>query len=224
MNRCNFCNVNVFESEKNCPLCHRDLDGTYKADTAVKYPEYKVIVSQKSHLHKLPLFVSVVAAIICVYVNIFTHSEGGMLWSVIVVASLIFANSTYYTARSTAKRFGAKVLIYYLLLSALVVVIDFTAGGYFWSTNYVFPFLTLGTILYLTVLSIRSKHLFSEYFGYILVVMLIGIVPIIVFLLGFSTVMWGVYIAAVSCAIVLIGLILFFFKNLKQELNKRFHR
>ncbi len=224
MNRCKYCNVKIYESEKNCPLCHRVIDAAEPSDTAVIYPQYQNIVSKKSQLRKLPIFFSIVAAIVCGYINIFTHTEGRILWSVIVAASLIFANSVFYVTQSTSKRFGAKVLLYYLLLSGLMVAIDLTTGVYFWSTNYVFPFLTLGTTLYLTVLAIRSKRLFSEYFGYVLVVLLIGLSPVVIHLLGFSNVAWGAFVTVITCIIVFIGLLMFFHKSFKDEIYKRFHR
>ncbi len=225
MNRCNECNVDIYESEQRCPLCHSEIENALpNIKTAVSYPNYREITKRRSQLRKLPVFISISASIICLYINAFTHAEGGILWSIIVVTALIFANGVFYTTRSTARRFGAKVLINHILLSALVIIVDFTTGGQLWSTNYVFPFLTFATIIYLTVLAIRSKRHFSEYFGYILVVMLLGLVPIAIYLLGLADATWGVFLSAICCIIVVIALTTFFFNSLKQEIIKRFHR
>ncbi len=224
MNRCNECNVNVYESERRCPLCNSALEHEAINKTKVEYPQYSDITKKQSQLRKLPAFISVSISIICIYINIFTHSDEGILWSVIVVSSLIFANGVFYTTRSTARRFGAKILIYHVMLSAFAIIIDFNTGSHFWSTDYVFPFLTLGTIVYLTLLGIRSKRYFSEYFGYILVVMLIGLAPIAMYLLGFSNVSWGIFVSTLCCIIVILALLTFFSNSFKMELKKRFHR
>ncbi len=222
MNKCNNCGVYVYESDSSCPLCQTKL-GEEK-DTVVKYPNYKDIVAHRSLLRNIPLFITFTASVICIYINFFTYDRGDLFWSVIVSVSLLYINEVIYLMHSPSKRFGAKVLLNYVFLSGYLIVIDFFTGMRLWSTNYVFPFLTIATIIFLTVLAIRSKRLFSEYFGYILSVMLIGVIPIIIYLIGFSDQAWGAFVAIICCAIIALGLYLFSDKTFKAELRKRFHR
>ncbi len=225
MNRCNKCNVDVYQSDSRCPLCKTPFEEYNEENNAVvRYPEYQRLIKRRSKLWKVPTFVSIVAIFITVYINIFTYNQGDILWAGIVTTALIYINGVIKVLKSKSKRYGAKVLLNYLLLSMLLVALDVFTGWMYWSTNYVFPFLTIAVSLYLTILAIRSKQLFSEYFGYILVVMLISFIPIPIYLLGFADRLWGVFIAAIACAIISIGLFLFADKQLKQEMIKRFHR
>ncbi len=222
MNRCSKCNVEVFESEKKCPLCFQNFEKT--ADTNVQYPEYNDIVTHKSALRNVPLFVTVTASLICIYINFFTHEEGDAIWSIVVSASLIFSTAVFSVVKSTSKRFGAKIFENLILVSVFIFIIDLSFGMSFWSTNYVFPYLIIGTSLYLMFLAIRSKRLFSEYFGYIISVTILGITPIPIYLFGFSNLPWGMFVSVISSAIIALGLYFFADKTFKEEIKKRFHR
>ncbi len=225
MNRCTNCNVEVYESDKCCPLCKLAFDtSAYEKDTPVKYPEYSEITKKISKIWKVPVFVSIVAIFISVYINIFTHESGSIIWAGIVAVALFYINAVIKVLKSKSKRYGAKVLLNYVITSSFIIALDMFTGRLFWSTNYVFPFLTIAVTLYLTVLAIRSRQLFSEYFGYIMVAVCISFVPIPIYLLGFSDRLWGVFIAAIACVLIVIGLFLFADKRLKQEILKRFHR
>ncbi len=222
MNRCENCDVDLFDSEKKCPLCGEKFSGT--GDSVIKYPEYKEIVSKRSPLWNVPMFVLFATTLICFYINFFTYDDGDVIWSAIVVAALLYINGVIGAVKSHTNRFASKVLINYVLLSVFVIVLDIILGMRFWSTNYVFPFLTILTTLFITVLALRSKSLFSEYFGYIITVTILSITPIPIYVFGLSNQPWGVFIAIMICAIIALGLYLFSHKTFKQEIKKRFHR
>ncbi len=221
MKRCDSCNVSVYDSEPVCPLCYRDMGEVQK--TSVEYPKYRDIISGKTPLRNLPLFIAATAIIVCIYINLFTYDSGDILWSLIVSAGVLYGLAMYYIIR-TPNRYGARVLYGYLSLSALLVILDFSTGRHYWSTDFAFPFLTIAVILYLTVLALRSKRLFSEYFGYILVVTLLSFLSVFSYILGFYNYSWGAFVTVVACVIIALGLYLFADKALKAELKKRFHR
>lgn len=222
MNKCKNCNVYVYESERRCPLCRGVMEDF--GETIVEYPKYKNIIREKSPLRNVPLFVASTTIIICGYINIFTHDSGEVIWSIIVAAAALFALAMFNVAKARTKYHGSKVVYSFLLISFLVVTIDFTLGMTFWSTNYVVPFLTIGTIIYLTILALGSKKYFSEYFGYILTVIAIDILLTVCDLLIFDNRTWGAFATLISSVIIAIGLYLFADKSLKNELKKRFHR
>ncbi len=221
MNRCESCNVNIFESERQCPLCSCVMDKTNPSP--VEYPPYHELAKKRSHLRNIPLFLSVSSALICAFINLFTHQKGDIIWSIIVCAAIMFCYLIYNIIGTPFKRYGAKVLYSYIFLSILVIVIDFTTGMLFWSTDFVFPFLSLAVTLYLTILCVRNKRTFSEYFGYILVIAIISFLPVLLFILGLNNYGWGAFVALLSCIIIAFGLYLFADKNLKNEIKKRFH-
>lgn len=221
MNKCEKCGVNVYESEKRCPLCHSEMLNVN--ETNVQYPKYKDIIKEKSPLKSIPLFVSTAIIIISIYINIFTYGSGEVFWAFIVSASVLYLFAMFKLTRST-KKHGAKALLSYIFISLFLTVIDFTAGMLLWSVNYVLPFLTLAITVYLTALAVRSKTVFSEYFGYILVVIAIDIATTILDLLILKNPSWGTFMTVVSCLIIALVLYLFADKSLKNEVRKRFHR
>lgn len=221
MNKCEKCGVKLYESEKRCPLCQEKM--TNVRETNVQYPNYKDIIKRKSPLKNIPIFVSTAITIISIYINIFTYDEGEIFWSFIVSASVLYLFAMYSLVNSS-KKYGAKVLLSYIFMSALLTIIDFTAGMHLWSVNYVLPFLTLAITVYLTMLAVRSKTVFSEYFGYILVVILIDVVSTILDLLILQDPSWGTFMTVVSCLIIALVLYIFADKSLKTEVKKRFHR
>lgn len=221
MKKCKNCNVQVYDNEDLCPLCFNKLGDSF--ETAVEFPKYENLIEKKKILRNLPLFMALSTIIICVFIDIFTHKSGVVLWSAIVTASVLYVLEMYYVIRKHIN-FGEKILCSYSLLSLLLIIIDFLTGMLFWSTDYVFPFLTVATILYLTILAIRSKPLFSEYFGYIIAVTAISFSSVIMYLIGWNTNAWGPFVSIVSCSIIALGLYLFANKTLKEEINKRFHR
>lgn len=221
MKKCKQCNINVYDNETHCPLCYSFLGNSI--ETSVEYPKYEDILKEKTVLKNLPLFITLFVNVICLFINIFTHNIGDIIWSIIVVASTSYCLSLYYIIRNHM-RHGQKILYSYLSLSLLLIVIDITSGCLFWSTDYVFPFLTITAVFYLTVLAVRNKRTFSEYFGFILAVTVIGFFSILMHLLGFTNSSWGAFVSSLVTVLLTLGLYLFCGKNLRNEINKRFHR
>ncbi len=221
MKKCERCNVQVYDSESHCPLCRTYLGET--TQTSVQYLAYENIIKEKTAMRNLPLFITLFVNIICLFINIFTHNTGDIFWSVIVVASMTYSLLMYYIIRNQM-RYGKKVLYSYIYLSSLLVIIDIASGCLLWSTNYVFPFLTMFTALYITVLTIRNKRMFSEYFGFLLAVTAISFLSVILYLFRFNTSGWGAFIPTLTSVILSLGLYFFAEKNLKEEIKKHFHR
>ncbi len=219
--KCDNCNVNVFESESSCPLCHKKLG--LPESTIVEYPKYYNILKEKSPLRNLPLFISLLIILVCVFINLFTYSDGETIWSIIVSVSSVYSFVMYYVITKNM-RLGRKIIYSYIATSVLSITIDFTSGMHFWATDYVFPFLTVATVLYLCALALRNKRMFSEYFGFIMTVTLVSFSSIIINFLGLNNTRWGPFVSILTSVIVALGLYLIADKKLKDEMKKRFHR
>lgn len=221
MNKCKHCNLSIYDSEVVCPLCHTAMDTT--AHTVVEYPKYEDLITAKFILRHMLWFIAMATLLVCVYIRIFTQ-EAKIFWPVIIGATMLYCLAMLWVIRTKKKPYGAKIMYSYIFLSAFAITIDFITDFFLGSTDFIFPFLTLAAIIYLTVLAVRSKRLFSEYFGYMLAVLAIGLLSIPIYLLGLNEYEWGAFIALASSALIAIGLYLFADKNLKEEVKKRFHR
>ncbi len=222
MKKCKTCDVTIYESEKFCPLCHNKM-GRTKA-SIIEYPRYEDVIEAASSLRNIPLFITITGILICTFINIFTHDKGEILWSILTGASILYSFFMFKLLKSPHRRFGAKLVCSYILSCILVTIIDFSTYMLFWSTDIVFPFFTLGVIVYLTVLAIQNKRSFSEYFGYILVVTALSFISVILYSIGFYHRAWGSFVAILSCIIIATGLYLFADSTLKAEVKKRFYR
>ncbi len=221
MNKCSKCNVFVHESEPLCPLCYEEMPET--KPSVVEYPSYNQISKVSSPLRNIPHFAGITATIICIFINIFTHDKGEIIWVVPTGASVLFALGIYMLARSQFHRFGEKILYGYVMFAVFIIVIDFSTKMLFWSTDFVFPFATLVILIYFTYLSLRSKSTFSEYFGYLITITLISLSSILFYMLDLYNYTWGSFITILSCVIIVLALYLFADKSLKEEVKKRFH-
>lgn len=222
MKRCEKCEVFVYDSEAFCPLCNSYVGKT--APSVVEYPKYENLVSAKSILHSMLWFVAFATLVVCEYISIFTQAKGKTMWPMLVSASCLCCLAMLWLIRTRKKSYGAKVMYSYIFLSAFVVTIDFITDIVLGSTDYVFPLLTLAAIVYLTILSLRSRYLFSEYFGYIMSIITIGLLSIPVYIFVLDQYEWGAFLAILSSIIIALALYLFADKSLKAEVRKRFHR
>ncbi len=221
MKSCKHCAIAVYESEEVCPLCYAALGERQPSE--VSYPTYEELLRERRPLRSLPLFLTITSIVICGYTNLFTHEAGDRIWSIIVAASVLFCFGMYHVIR-IGMRHARKIYFVYGLLSGYLFVLDLASGQLFWSTDYVFPFLTLGTAFYLTILALRDRRSFSEYFGYILAVAATSLISVLLFFLGLNQNSWGAFVGVLSCLIISLGLYLFADQSLKEEVKKRFHR
>ncbi len=222
MNRCPNCDINVFESEKKCPLCKYEFQNI--KSTNVQFPEYEHIIKNRTSLKNVPVFIAFVVIVICCYINIFTHNSGDALWSLIVAVCCLLATALFRITHTKSLRYGSKIVLNYFTISVFLFLIDMLTTANFWSTNFAIPLFTMCTTLALTVLTVKSRQKYSEYFGNLLTICLLSFAPVIIYLLGFSNIAWGFLASGIFSCIIAFGLYMFSDKTLKQELKKRFHR
>ena len=88
MKYCPHCHVSVNNDRKKCPLCYQILEDDNKPMYYQPYPKKK-IKDKMSLVTKILLFVSIVAVIASIVVNIYTFSnEHPLYWCVLVVVGV----------------------------------------------------------------------------------------------------------------------------------------
>ncbi|HHW99907.1 MAG TPA: hypothetical protein GX740_01205 [Acholeplasmataceae bacterium] len=222
MKRCNKCNLEVNSIRKTCPLCLSVLESDgqiyYK-----KYPTPKIIPHKRSLVLRILAFLSIVAIIACLIINVMTYKKSGTLWSIIVIFNIGYF---WLLIKSTFKKEGnvpIRLVIQTIAISLLLAVIDYFTDKSRWSVNYVIPFITMASLLSILSLSIGSKSRYINYFLHIITAVLLAFVPIILWLVKLATVLWPSLAAASLAAATLIGMIVIGDKETKEEIKKRFH-
>ncbi len=222
MNKCPNCKVNVYESEKKCPLCRHKFEKISHSN--IEFPKYEDIIKNKTSMKNIPVFIAFVAIVVCCYINFFTYDDGDIVWSLIVAFSCLGSTFVFRIFHTNSLRLGSKIVLTYLSISAYLFSLDILTGVHLWSTNYAIPLFTMFATLFLTFLTVRSRQKFAEYFGNLLTICFLSFFPVAIYLLGFSNIAWGFLASGLFSCIIVVGIYLFSDKTLKKELRKRFHR
>lgn len=220
MLRCEMCGVTVGNPRKYCPLCQSELVGTI-GEERESYPEIPTVYSQFQLFFKILIFFSIVCGSASVIINLFFPQTG--LWSLIVLASIFYVWATLFTAVRRKSRISKKILYQFVVVSLLVFAIDRSYGYQGWSVNYVIPAAHVTALLSMTVIAIIQRLRFREYLIHIYITAFLGLIPLVLVLLKWSTVLWPSLTCTVFSLVALLAMAVFRTKESKDELEKRFH-
>ena len=123
---------------------------------------------------------------------------------------------------------GRKNFIRMLFLEMITILLlsylwDKSTGFKMWSINYCLPFLcVLYMISILIILPFKSK-LKKEFVFYAMFNSIIGLTPGILIIFNKINVYWPSYISVILSIVILVFLFVFDIKQIKEELERRFH-
>ncbi len=220
MKYCNVCQVKVENNIRRCPLCEKELqelDGVYKQD----YPNIRSSKLFRT-IVKLVFLVSLVAVGASFVLDYLNPTQ--VLWSVIVLAGIIYLWINFWIALKLKKNWGLTVLIQIISISLFCMVIDWTVNDWArWSINYVVPGLIIAGSVFITVITIVKPMNFRDYIIYLLEIAILGLLSLLLVWLHLSTVRWTLITAAFYSVGTFLGMFLFADRKTKHELKKRFH-
>lgn len=216
MKKCNSCNISFNTSSKLCPLCQNKLIGNAKSVFPINY-KYKSSLL----INKLIIFLSLTAFIICAFINY--QLSKSLTWSIIVLLGLI----TNYTVirlilRSYKDTLGLLGRYGVVLMIILFIWYFYTKNTII--TNYIIPIVCLFELGFTAVISIILRNTYIiKYFKIILLNVFISIIPAILVIFDLVTYSLIANISAIISLIILIGLVIFYFEDLKDELHRIFN-
>ncbi len=224
MKTCNKCNITISTNQKYCPLCHQVLEGENNHLKSEIYPEHISMNRQILPItKKIVGFMSVMAIIIVLTVNLATWN--GTFWSLVPIGSIVYFFLLVRFGVFSKQNIGFKLVFLTTLLIFLLILIDENSypenNG--WALNYVAPFILLACNLAISVIIWIKRMNYRDYIFYLLTIAVISVVPLILFFVNITTVVWPA-LAAFGLAIFILTFIIFFFpKSIKDEIKKRFH-
>ncbi|HNZ50333.1 MAG TPA: DUF6320 domain-containing protein [Bacilli bacterium] len=224
MKRCQQCQVNVNTERKSCPLCNEileDLDQTILPFPV--YPKPSQMPKKQNRLIQSLSFLSIMAIIITVVVNVLTFKKHSYYWSALVAVSVFYF---WILLKSTFKNKGnipLKLIVQMLALSATTFAIDYFSDFKGWALNYVIPFLSMAALIAIIFMLIFNFKKINDYLMYLLASNLLGIIPFILWIFRIVEVLWPSLAAAGLSFTVLVGFLVFARKELKDEFKRRFH-
>lgn len=219
MKYCKSCKFKIENNIEKCPLCNASLtvkDDIYNND----YPQIQNnYVSQM--IKRLLLFCMISISIICVLIN--TYVAKSVPWCLItIIGSFYLYFSTIFFLKK-GKNYGFFILCQVLLLSLVVLAIDFSFDFKGWSLDYVIPFIIISGSLSVFIFSIVRPFIYKEYMIYLIVIALLGLFPLLFILRGWTNVPWTSAACVVYSTLTVIGMFIFSRRRINSELKRRLH-
>lgn len=219
---CNSCKVLVDNPVPHCPLCYSTLVQHDNLPESPSYPDYQRVAKRYHLILRILVMISLSAASICLAVNLMTGAKP-FLWSLIVIAAIIYLWIVVFTTLRKHVTLGFKILIQVLSLSGLFAAVDQIIGHYEFAYDYVLPGLFTAATLTLTILIIVKRVRFKEFILYFLLTALMGFIPLILLAVGLVRISWPTTACAIYAGLSLVSMFIFADHATKIELKKRFH-
>lgn len=228
MKHCDKCKVDIKTNQEYCPLCHQILSGETEEGHVEIYPDYVPMNRPILPLtKKIVLFITVVAIISLITVNVLTLKTEPKPWSLIPIGATIYfwllVRYGILSKQNIAFKLAFLSTVLIIILNAIDqnYSLDITTQG--WAINYVTPLALLACNFAISVIIWLKRINYREYLIYLITILVFSIVPIILVLFDVITVAWP-SIAAFAAAMFILLIIIFFFpKSIKDEIRKRFH-
>lgn len=217
MKYCPSCNIEFNTSEKMCPLCQNILEGDTKDLAFASNTRYKT----NSLILKILLFISIVVFLICAFIEL--NVSGNINWSMYVALGLLTNFVVIYfilkNYQNTFKMFAKYGLIIVLLL---IMWYLYTKTSII--TNYIIPIVCLLELLFnLFVGIILRKNYILKYTSQLLLNTFLCLVPLILVTLNLTTNNILSYICSLCSIITIVGMLIFFYDDIKDEITKFFN-
>ena len=158
-------------------------------------------------------------AVLMGIINYITYN--GFLWSVIVLASILYLMVSYSIVHR--RNLAAKIVVEVIGGGILVSVIDYVIGFEGWSVAYVIPGLILTADLAMVVLVLVNRKTWYSYLMYLIFIAALSLVPVVLYLFGLFE---QPLVALISCGISVLTVFIILAagnKKGKNELARRFH-
>lgn len=221
MKRCNKCNLNVNSHRKTCPLCGQILENPNKETPPMLYPPYNGNIKRINLFLRILMFVSLVTIFISLLINFLTTPKD--LWSIYVIIGVFYGWVLLRSTIMSKSNVALRLIVQMVALSIVVWGIQENSHSGNWALDYVIPCIGILTTLSIIIIIMSKPMKYSDYLFYLLIAVLIGFVPIILYFTEIVTVLWPSIAAAGLSIVTILGMIFFADRATKDELKKRFH-
>lgn len=232
MKYCKSCHIKVDSKRMTCPLCKDVLEKIDERHTK-GYEEYSGYKEKPRKLHivrKIFLFLSIIAIVVCIIVNILTFN--GVFWSLIVIGTILYLWVLVKFTILSRKNIALKLILQALTISLLLFSIQIITPSTKWLVPYALPFVMIATSFSITLLILIKTMRYKDYMLYLVSVVLIGFLPLLLivikatrflFEVGDKLITWPSITCCLYALFTIIGLFLFGDRATKDEFKKRFH-
>lgn len=222
MKYCDKCGITIQTNHTYCPLCRQTLEEIKQEKVVEKYPEVKSqLRTVKNNFRKAILFVTLTSIIVLFTINLANGLD--RLWSLIPIGSIVFFWLLLSVGIFSKHNIAFKLFILTLLGISFFYMIDELSASEGWALNYVAPLLLFSSNLSISFIILIKRMNYRDYISYLLLIALISLVPLLLILLDVITVLWPAITSFGLAIFILLFIIFFFPKSIKDEIKKRFH-
>lgn len=222
MKKCKYCNVEVETPKEFCPLCFNRLE-KISDDYEVFYELRKsndTRIKTTHFLYKLFAFISICAIVICGIVNyVFTPN---VMWSLVVVFSIFYVWVLVAHTILSKQTVFKKVL---LQIFSILILLYFAQklSVFDWLLSYVYPSVSMCSIFVTLMLLFISKKRKEYLIGFLFIYLILLLISIFNICFKWDVFLILNYINVIVCSLSIIGVLIFGFNAIKEELIKKWH-
>lgn len=186
------------------------------------YP--KIINVKSGHLAiKIMAIISLIIAGVSMIINACTSTR--FLWSLIVIAGIVY---TWVTVTYSIRRninIASSVMIQLIAISILTLCIDYILGYSGWAINLAIPIIICVANVTIFILTLVSVHRYLKYAVYQLIIFVLSMIPLIIFFAFPGVITTPIFMIISSsialftfvCSLILCG------RSIMEELDRRLH-
>ena len=217
MKHCNRCKVDVRGEAEFCPLCQMPLSGT--AEEPV-FPETPSVFRQFSLFFKILLLGSTAICVAAAAINLALPDTGRWAYFVFLGVGCMWASLLI----SIRKLYNVANIIMNqaILFSVFCVLWDFATGWRGWSIDYALPVICIVAMVTMEILIKATRIPPNDYIVCTTINAVFGIIPLILYLTGVLNQVIPSLICISVSIIMLVGLLLFKWSDIRIEYMKRF--
>lgn len=225
MKYCDKCHVEVRTNQPYCPLCHQVLSGEPEVNRMEIYPEFVPLTREVLPLtKKIILFITIIAIITLLAINLAVWE--GRFWSLLPIGSILYTFLILRIGIFSRQNIAFKLAILTTVLILILNAIDqqITSVPYKgWALNYVTPLSLISCNTAISMIIWIKRINYRDYIFYLLTILVFSLVPFILYIFGVIDILWPSVVAFGAAIFILLIIIFFFPKSIKEEINKRFH-
>ena len=233
MKYCNHCHIDANTEGRVCPICNSVLVEKEGSEVAPPngYPKFEG-VKKHAFAIKLFAFLSIIATIVCGFINYKTFNpEEPVYWSIVVFVAILYCWGLGKIFSNKKISFVTRYFYLTLFTSAFIMCVEFcltlfnVGEDMSWSLTYVFPCLLIAALLVVQIVGYASRRNFGDCIFICFYLALLTVIPYLlyVFAPSYVHVEWPPVAGILTAFATLVGFFVFRFRRTKEEFVKRFN-
>ncbi|MDD3478515.1 MAG: DUF6320 domain-containing protein [Candidatus Izemoplasmatales bacterium] len=223
MKHCDQCQITIETNHLYCPLCHQVLKGEGDPSVPEVYPETISMTREVLPLtKKIILFSTMVAILTLAGINWATFD--GNYWSLIPIGATLYFWAIVRYGVLSRQNIAFKLAFLTTILVIILNLIDMNVGDHIgWALDYVTPFALLACNLAISMIMWIKRMNYRDYLFYLFTILIFSLVPLFLYFFHVSSILWPALTAFATALFMILFLVIFFPKPMRDEIKKRFH-